>query len=378
MNITLLKRDEMTLAVHVQGYHEEFVTSIRKIAGRRWNPQEGLWLLPYITRVIEQLIQVFTGYSIVIEQVLRDECYKLKQWEEEHKASRLKDDRSHPIWNAELKQRLKDELVKRGYSSKTIRVYCSHVERFLVYVSDQYGQWQSDAIHAYTLSLLNRGCSHVYVNQAISAIKFYGLHIVQFNEVISYVRPKKEKKLPRVLSSREVLTILQSVRNAKHKAILFLTYSSGLRVGEVVRLRVQDLDPERQMICVRQGKGRKDRMTLLSEQAFEMVKRYCQQEQPDYWLFPGHTPGSHLTERTVQKVFAQAVIASGIKKQVSVHTLRHSFATHLLENGIDIRYIQELLGHQSTRTTEIYTHVSTKDIRRIKSPLDQMNDQGWS
>lgn len=132
------------------------------------------------------------------------------------------------------------------------------------------------------------------------------------------------------------------------------------------------------MIRVRQGKGRKDRMTLLSEQAYEMVKRYCQQEQPDHWLFPGQTPDSHLTERTVQKVFEQAVIASGIKKQVSVHTLRHSFATHLLENGIDIRYIQELLGHQSTRTTEIYTHVSSKDIRRIKSPLDQMKDQGRS
>lgn len=372
MNITLLKQDDLTLVVHVKGYYEEFVTNIKKIEGRRWDPRAGLWLLPYSMRVIDQFIRVFSGCSVVVDYVLREECYVLKEWEQANQAARLNIRSNDTLWNAEVKQRLKDQLIQRGYSRTTIRVYCSHVERFLAYVAEKYGLWQTESLHAYSLSLLQRGCSHVYVNQAISAIKFYGQHVVQLHEVISYVRPKKEKKLPYVLSAREVLLILQSVRNQKHKAILYLTYSSGLRVGEVVRLRVQDIDPERQMIRVRQGKGRKDRMTLLSEQAHEIVKRYCDIEKPDHWLFPGQTPGSHLTERTVQKVFEQAVIASGIKKQVSIHTLRHSFATHLLENGIDIRYIQELLGHQSTRTTEIYTHVSAKDVRRIKSPLDQM------
>ncbi|WP_410511543.1 tyrosine-type recombinase/integrase [Paenibacillus sp. BR2-3] len=153
----------------------------------------------------------------------------------------------------------------------------------------------------------------------------------------------------------EVMLILKSTHNLKHQSILY-----------------QDLDKDRKTLHVRQGKGRKNRLTLLSDSAFKVVQQYIQQEKPEDWLFPGQTKGRHLTERSVQKLFERAVESSGITKKVSVHSLRHSFATHLLEGGIDIRYIQELLGHQSTRTTERYTHVSVKDVRRIQSPLDQM------
>ncbi len=157
--------------------------------------------------------------------------------------------------------------------------------------------------------------------------------------------------------------------------MLFLTYSSGLRVSEVVRLRLADLDSERKTVHVRQGKGRKDRLTVLSDGAYEIVLQYIQLEKPGTgWLFPGQYQGSHLTERTLQKVFENAVMNAKIMKKVSLHSLRHSFATHLLEGGIDIRYIQELLGHQSMRTTEIYTHVAIKDVRRIQSPLDRLMD----
>ncbi|XEC97295.1 tyrosine-type recombinase/integrase [Paenibacillus tarimensis] len=168
------------------------------------------------------------------------------------------------------------------------------------------------------------------------------------------------------------MQILKAIHNLKHKAILYLTYSSGLRVGEVVRLKLQDIDQGRKTLYIRQGKGRKDRLTLLSDTAFKVVQDYLKEEKPGVWLFPGQTEGRHLTERSVQKVFEQALVSSGVKKKVSVHSLRHSFATHLLEGGIDIRYIQELLGHQSSRTTERYTHVSIKDVRRIKSPLEQI------
>jgi integrase/recombinase XerD len=190
----------------------------------------------------------------------------------------------------------------------------------------------------------------------------------------SYVRPKKEHKLPNVLGQKEVKRILQAIGNTKHRAILFLVYSSGLRVGEVVRLRIKDIDRERRTLHIRQGKGKKDRLTVLSESALEVVQHYIVQMKPETWLFPGQTPGSHLSERTVQKVFENAVRIARVEKEVSVHSLRHSFATHLLEDGIDIRYIQELLRHQSTRTTEIYTHVAVKDVRRIKSPLDRLGD----
>lgn len=168
------------------------------------------------------------------------------------------------------------------------------------------------------------------------------------------------------------MRIIQPVVNLKHRAILFLIYSAGLRVGEVVRLRVSDLDAERGTVHIRQGKGKKDRLTLLSHVAYSLLRTYLEEEQPQVWLFPGQERGSHIRERTVQKVFEQAYRASGVAKPASVHTLRHCFATHLLENGTDLRYIQELLGHQSSRTTERYTHVSIRDISRIQSPLDRL------
>jgi len=151
-----------------------------------------------------------------------------------------------------------------------------------------------------------------------------------------------------------------------------LMYSAGLRVGEVVRLRVEDIDVERKLIRIRGGKGRKDRYTMLSEVALGMLNKYMQKFKPQKWLFTGAKPGRHITTRTVQAIFEQACEKANIGKEASVHSLRHSFATHLLESGVDLRYIQELLGHKSSKTTEIYTHVSNKDILRTKSPLDRL------
>ncbi|MCJ8013196.1 tyrosine-type recombinase/integrase [Paenibacillus sp. KQZ6P-2] len=158
----------------------------------------------------------------------------------------------------------------------------------------------------------------------------------------------------------------------KHRAVLTLIYSAGLRISEAVHLRVPDLDAERGTIHVRQAKGRKDRYTLLSQTAYKLMEQYIRIERPENWLFPGGTDGRPITVRTIQHVFEKAKQKAGIQKQATVHTLRHSFATHLLEAGTDIRYIQELLGHESSKTTEIYTHVSIRDIRRIQSPLDRM------
>ncbi len=183
-------------------------------------------------------------------------------------------------------------------------------------------------------------------------------------------RPRKEKKLPIVLGREDVRRIFESVNNIKHKAILMLAYSAGLRVSEVVRLKVQDIDAKRNMIHIKGAKGRKDRYTILSKVALEVLREYWRVYQPKDWLFPGPKQNSHLSTRTVEKILEDASQKAGIAKHVTVHTLRHSFATHLLEGGTDLRYIQELLGHKSSKTTEIYTHVSQRDIGRIKSPLD--------
>jgi len=183
-------------------------------------------------------------------------------------------------------------------------------------------------------------------------------------------RPKKDKKLPVVLNKDEVLRIFSSVKNVKHRAILMLTYSSGIRVGEVVRLKKDDIDSKRRLIHIKGSKGRKDRYTLLSDTALKALREYWKEYRPKIWLFPGQDKNKHISVRSVEKIFSTACHKADITKHVTVHSLRHSFATHLLESGVDLRYIQELLGHKNSKTSEIYTHVSTRDIGRIKSPLD--------
>ena len=185
-------------------------------------------------------------------------------------------------------------------------------------------------------------------------------------------RPRREHHLPVVLSPGEVGRLLRKVRNPKHRALLMLLYSAGLRVGELVRLTPADLDVERGLLRVRRGKGRKDRYTLLAQRAVEAVRVYQDAFPTDRWLFPGARAGRHLTPRSVQRVVKSAAGAAGIEKKVTAHTLRHSFATHLLEGGTNLRIIQELLGHQSARTTQIYTHVARSVIESVRSPLDNL------
>ncbi|SCY87153.1 Site-specific recombinase XerD [Paenibacillus polysaccharolyticus] len=265
------------------------------------------------------------------------------------------------------------EKKLRGYTRKTIKAYCSQIERFVASLPQMNTEIRASHVQTYCLSLLERGISHSSVNQTISAIRFYCKHVLLHPAEFQYIRPKKQVKLPNVMSEKEVTLLLKAVTNLKHKTILYLTYSAGLRVGEVVRLRYIDLDIERQTIIVRQGKGQKDRRTLLSNLAWEIVQKYIAEYKPERWLFPGQSTDRHLTERSVQKVFEEARQRANIVKKCSIHALRHSFATHLLENGTDLRYIQELLGHTIAQTTQRYTHVSTKNIQRIQSPLDRMD-----
>jgi len=218
-----------------------------------------------------------------------------------------------------------------------------------------------------------RKVSVSYRNQTISALKFLYRKVLRRPLIIEELpRPKKERKLPTVLSKDEVTRLLDSVRNRKHRAILMLVYSAGLRESEVVRLKLEDIDVERRLIHIKGSKGRKDRYTLLSSVALEALRDYYRFYRPRKWLFPGKRKDRHISARTVQKVVTAAGKRAGIRKKLTTHTLRHSFATHLLENGTDLRYIQELLGHKSSKTTQIYTHVNRKDLARIVSPLDRI------
>ena len=176
-----------------------------------------------------------------------------------------------------------------------------------------------------------------------------------------------------VLSTQEVTEVLKLTENIKHKAVLMTIYSAGLRISEVINLKFKDIDSDRMQIRIEQGKGKVDRYTLLSEKTLLFLRKYYKEYRPEIWLFEGLKKGEQYSTRSIQNVFQAAVKKAGITKDVSVHTLRHSFATHLLENGTDLRYIQNLLGHASSKTTEVYTHITTKGFGQIKSPMDMLD-----
>jgi site-specific recombinase XerD len=229
-------------------------------------------------------------------------------------------------------------------------------------------------VEGYLLHLVHgRGVSRSYQSQAVSALRFFFETVLERPRLAHRIpRPRKSKTLPAVLSRPEVSRLLRAPRNLKHRAILSLLYSSGLRVGEVVRLRPEDVEEDRGTLRVRGGKGRKDRQTLLAHRAVEAVRAYRGAYPCEEWLFPGARPDRPLSMRSVQRIVARAARRAGLGKRVIPHTLRHSFATHLLEAGTNLRIIQELLGHQSTRTTQRYTHVARSTLASIRSPLDSL------
>ena len=185
-------------------------------------------------------------------------------------------------------------------------------------------------------------------------------------------RPRSEHKLPNVLSEEEVMRIINNVQNIKHKAILLTIYSAGLRISEAVNLKIADIDSSRHLILIKGAKGKKDRNSLLSEKLLVYLRKYFLMYKPKVWLFEGQYGGQY-SDSSIQAIFREACNAAKITKKATVHTLRHSFATHLLERGTDLRYIQELLGHSSSKTTEIYTHITHKGMEQIKSPLDNLD-----
>lgn len=343
-------------------YSDELVNKMRLIPGARWNREERVWKFPHNDEPLKAFKQVFEEEELIIADKLMRYFVKRPP------------DNILNSWINESENLLKEQLKLKGYSSKTVKSYLGHIRRLIEFQGKELKDLTSGEIKIYLLYLID-DCnhSHSYVNQAISAINFYYRNVYRNEEAIQFVsRPKKVKKLPSVLNQSEVMKILNSVTNEKHKAILYLVYSSGLRVGEVVRLKVKDIDSERMLIHVRQAKGKKDRYTVLSNVALTHLRVYVRKYNPTFWLFPSWNNQSHLNERSVQKIFERAKDKAGILKTASVHTLRHSFATHLLENGTDLRYIQELLGHSTPKTTEIYTHVSERDVGRIQSPLDRL------
>lgn len=265
-------------------------------------------------------------------------------------------------------------LNNRRYSPSTVATYSYHVRRFLSELGSIHPLRLGDQDIAGYLEryYVRQRYARSTQNQAVNAIKLFYLTEYQRDiEAKIRLRPKRERKLPKVLSADEVAAFLRSFKNEKHRSIFYLVYSGGLRLSEVLNMRLSDIDSRRMVINIRQSKGAKDREVPLSETCLKQLRRYYCSYRPKKWLFEGQKGGKYAAS-SVQHLFKKGLKAAHIHKDLSVHSLRHSYATHLLENGTDIRIIQELLGHNSSKTTDIYTHVSNALKSKIQNPLDRL------
>jgi integrase/recombinase XerD len=321
----------------------ELIARIKTVAGSRWSQSKEFWHVP---DNLENRIRFKIETTPLPSMEGMQQIEKFKQW-----------------------------LQSKRYSDNTIKTYTEALKSFLTFFNKKtvFEITNDDVILYNNDYIVKNKLSSSYQNQIVNAIKLYFKTIQNMHIELDKVhRPKRPKELPNVLSKEEVKAILMAPTNLKHKVMLSLIYSCGLRSGELIALKPINIDSKRNIVLLKNAKGKKDRIAPLSPKILEMLREYFITFRPKNYLFEGQIAGTPYDARSLQQVLKQAIKKAGIVKPVTLHWLRHSYATHLLESGTDLRYIQELLGHTSSKTTEIYTHVSTKSLQNIVSPFDSL------
>lgn len=333
-------------------YSNKIYQFLKSINGSWWNHERKVWCIP---------LDLLNG------QIFLKQLYKLNLFNYTSERNQ---------YNYIGLDKLQREFTIQGYSRRTIKSYINQI----VYFFDRTGLdpelVKRDDIVLYLEKLVkNFSISKSLSVHIITGLYHYFKIVFPYripNPAENIKHPKGIRQLPDILSRNEVKLILNGTTNLKHKLLLNIVYSCGLRVGEVVKIKISDLDIDRKLIHIREAKGRKDRYVMLSDMVLKILDEYKEVQIIRSWLFPGRDINSHLSIRTAQSVFDRVVFKLDLSKKVSIHSLRHAFATHLLEDGVDLRYIQTLLGHKSSKTTELYTHVSKFDVKKIVSPLDKL------
>jgi integrase/recombinase XerD len=350
---------------------QELIALVKTFADAKWSQTNKCWHIANNRANLKELFAVFKGKAYVNADALFSPKTKEKVSAEPTEKMIVAGELSAEHFK-KIAQ-FKDWLNSRRYSPNTIKTYTDALRTFLkFYHSKPIDEINNqDLIRFNNDYILHNGFSSSFQNQVVNAIKLFFRKIENTQLEVDLIhRPKREKKLPNVLSKEEVKHILDAPSNIKHKAMLSLIYACGLRAGELIRIKPNDVDSKRGLLIVRQSKGKKDRITPLSEKIITLLREYYKIYKPKTYLFEGQIKGNPYDMRSLQQVLKRSLQKSKIDKPVTLHWLRHSYATHLLENGTDLRYIQEVLGHSSSKTTEIYTYVSTKSIQKITSPFD--------
>lgn len=349
-----------------------YLEKIKNIHGRKWNYELLAWEVPY-TQVTLRFVETYFADEIKLAFKRKD---KIPEQLEQNLVVNFKQNQPEVLAKYEIAvTKLIEFMTIKRYQYKTIKTYKLAFRAFIMYYNDiKPREISRKQIDQYILHCIKtKNISESYQDTIISAIKlFYNEVAEQAAKVENLYRPRKVEKLPNILTEEEVIRILKAPNNLKHRCMLMLVYSSGLRLSEVINLQITDIQSSINRIFIRDAKGKKDRYSILSEKALLLLREYYKIYRPTHWLFEGATGGQY-SERSVQEVFTAAKIKSKVNPNATLHWLRHSFATHLLEKGMDLRYIQELLGHASSKTTEIYTHITKKGWDKMKSPLDSLD-----
>lgn len=354
-------------------YEEELVLLIKKFEDARWSKTHRAWHIPQNKYNISDIFKVFKNKAWVDYRGFSRKDVLETTVESGKRGAKTVLEEKISAEAVEKIEKFRFWLHSRRYSPSTINTYLDSIRTFLRFYAFKKIQEidNNDLIRFNNEYILANNYSASFQNQVVNAVKLFFKTIENSPlDIDAIPRPKRAKKLPNVLSKEEVKAILDTPTNIKHKAMLSLIYACGLRCGEILSLKPNDIDSKRNILHVKNAKGQKDRIVPLSEKIIVLLREYYKATKPKYYLFEGQTKGNRYDARSLQNVLKQSIAKTKITKPVTLHWLRHSYATHLLESGTDLRYIQEILGHNSSKTTEIYTHVSTKSLQQIKSPFD--------